>query len=124
MNASGVNVAAWYDDGDGTPVPVTQDSDLDTVAVPGNRAVVEATYHFDFIVPYMKIFVPNGIDVTIRSARTIMSAGDDPTYNCTVNYTPAPTYTPSPTYTPTTHPHLRPHRLRRPPQSRQRLFAV
>lgn len=100
-----VNVAVWYDGGDGTPVPVTTPQDLETAAAPGKRVVVEATYHFDFIVPFLSIFRPNGINVKMRSARTILSRGDDPSYVCAADYTPAPTYTPSNTptrtYTPT-----------------------
>jgi len=97
--SSSVNVAAWYDAGDGTPIAVTNSGDLQNAAIPGNRVVVEATYHFDFIVPYMGVFAPNGVDIKMRSARTILSVGDDPTYHCAVNYTPAPTYTPSATFT-------------------------
>ncbi|MFL5733931.1 MAG: TadE/TadG family type IV pilus assembly protein [Chloroflexia bacterium] len=107
LTAANVNVAAWYDDGSGTPYAVPTSSAtpyLDIAAVPGNRVVVEATYHFDFIVPYFQLFMPNGINVKMRSARTILNRGDS-TSNCTVNYTPAPSYTPSSTptrtYTPT-----------------------
>ena len=119
LTKSDIKVSAWYDAGDGTPIPINSATPgpLENAAIPGNRIVVEATYHFDFIVPYMSVFVPNGINVTMRSARTIMGRGDLP-YNCTVNYTPAPTYTitstpspsatttstPLPTYTPTLTP--------------------
>jgi hypothetical protein len=104
LTRADVNVGAWYDDGDGTPIPVTDPSDLETSAIPGNRVVVEASYHFDFIVPYLSLFRPNGFDIRMRAARTIVNRGDVPDssgYNCIVNYTPAPTYTPSNTMTPT-----------------------
>jgi Flp pilus assembly protein TadG len=102
LTAANVNVATWYDDGSGTPYAVPASAAtpyLDIAAVPGNRVVVEATYHFDFIVPYFQLFVPNGINVKMRSARTILSRGDSPS-NCQVNYTPAPTLTASSTPTP------------------------
>lgn len=104
VDKNSVQVTAWYDGGDGTPVPVSTPADLETTAMPGNRIVVEAKYHFDFIVPYMRIFVPNGIDVTMRAARTILQPGRDPSFQCTINYTPAPTYTPSNTPTNTVTP--------------------
>ena len=104
LTRADVNVGAWYDDGDGTPIPVTDPADLETSAIPGNRVVVEASYHFDFMVPYLSLFRPNGFDVRMRAARTIVNRGDVPDssgYNCIINYTPAPTYTPSNTMTPT-----------------------
>ena len=103
VTQSAIKVAVWYDRGDDTPIPIpatTATPYLETAAVPGNRVVVETSYHFDFIVPYMSIFIPNGINVKMRAARTIMGTGDAPN-NCTVNYTPAPTYTPSATFTST-----------------------
>lgn len=100
LTRSQVDVTAWYDDGSGTPIALSTATPIRVAARPGNRAVVEASYQFDFVSPYMKIFVPNGITVKMRSARTILSAGDVPT-NCGVNYTPAPTYTSTATNTPT-----------------------
>src|SRR5436190_6574881 len=50
LSQSDVNVAAWYDDGSGTPYPVPPNVAtpyLDIAAIPGNRVLVEATYHFD-----------------------------------------------------------------------------
>src|SRR5207237_7770193 len=63
---SDVNVAVWYDDGDGTPVPVATPRDLDTAAVPGRRVVVEASYRFHFLVPFLAMLKPNGITVKMR----------------------------------------------------------
>ena len=91
ITAANIQVAAWYDRGDDTPIAVPANSAtpyVETAAIRGNRAVVEASYHFDFIVPFISIFTPNGINVKMRSARTIMSAGDEPN-NCTLN-TPPP----------------------------------
>lgn len=103
ITQSDVNVAAWYDSGNGTPIAipaVTTTPYLEVAAIPGNRIVVEATYKFDFIVPYLSIFAPNGIDVKMRSARTIISRGDEDN-TCVLNMTPAPSRTPTNTATAT-----------------------
>lgn len=102
LNQSDIQIAVWYDKGDDTPIAVPANAAtpyLESAAIAGNRAVVEASYHFDFIVPYFSMFLPNGINVKMRAARTIVSAGDQPN-NCTLNFTPGPTYTPTPTLVP------------------------
>jgi hypothetical protein len=68
-----------------------------TVIREGNRVVVEAVYKFDFIVPLISRFAPDGINVKMSSARSILNNGEG-TFNCTVNYIPAPV-PPSPTNT-------------------------
>lgn len=98
-----VNIAVWYDNGNGTPIPVTQ-SNIDTVIKEGNRVVVEASYNYKFVVPFMDKFVPNGLDIRMRSARTILQNGKTTPPGCTIDFTPAPSYTPAPTRTPTETP--------------------
>jgi hypothetical protein len=90
---SSINIAVWYDNGNGTPVPVTQ-SNIDNVIKEGNRVVVEASYKYKFLAPFMDAFVPNGIDVKMRSARTILQNGKTQAPGCTMSFTPAPTFTP------------------------------
>jgi len=102
---SDVQVAVWYDAGDGTPIPVSSDPSssnyLDAVVKPGNRVVVETDYTFEFVTPFLSAFAPNGIDVKMRSARTMLTRGNA-TYACVnVNYPPPPTGTPTPSNTPT-----------------------
>src|SRR5687768_6729573 len=80
-----LNVASWYDYGDGTPIPISYEEELENTAIPGNRIVVEAGYRFDFIVPFAAALAPDGIYVKMRSARTILNRGDDPSYGCTVS---------------------------------------
>jgi hypothetical protein len=73
----------------------------DTEAIlKGNRVVVEAAYRFEFITPLLGAFAPNGIDVRMRSARTIMQNGDTPAAPCNMSYDPPPP-PPSPTAGPT-----------------------
>lgn len=103
LSSSDLKVAVWFDNGNGTPTAVPMDYDeLSKATLPGNRINVESVYHYDFIVPFFQVFAPRGIDVKMRSARTIIRWGDEQD-NCTVNLTPAPTYTagPTATYTPT-----------------------
>ena len=107
LTKSDLQVSSWYDQGDGTPVPVNSDPTspnyIEQIVKPGNRVVVETSYNFTFMTPLMGVFAPNGINVKMRSARTILSRGNAP-YSCvTFSYTPAPTatITPSPTSTPT-----------------------
>ena len=90
---SSVNIAVWFDNGDGTPIPVSN-SNIDDVIKEGNRVVVEASYKYKFMVPFIDAFAPNGIDVKMRSARTILQNGKTQAPGCTVSLTPAPTYTP------------------------------
>jgi hypothetical protein len=99
-----LQVSVWFDDGDGTPTVVVPGSSIPDVTFPGNRLNVESSYRFDFIVPFVSIFAPNGVNVKMRAARTIVQWGGEPA-PCTVNFTPVPTrtptYTPTPTDTPT-----------------------
>jgi hypothetical protein len=112
VERSQVEVRVWYDrGGNRTPIPVStstancetnpdQCSHYDATIIPGNRVVVEARYRFELMVPFAALFAPNGFDVRMQSARTIMRNGSEPN-NCTVNMTPAPSYTPTATRTPT-----------------------
>jgi hypothetical protein len=101
LPSSELQVAVWFDNGNGTPTAVPMDYDeLSKVTLPGNRINVEAVYHYEFIVPFIQVFAPGGIDVKMRSARTILRWGDEQDH-CTVSLTPAPTYTAAPTNTPT-----------------------
>jgi len=112
VDRSQVEVRVWYDrGGNRTPIPVStstancetnpdQCSHYDATIIPGNRVVVEAKYRFTLMVPFAALFAPNGFDVRMQSARTIMRNGNEPN-NCTVNMTPAPSYTPTATRTPT-----------------------
>jgi hypothetical protein len=97
-------VNVWFDDGDGTPtvVPVIPET-VPEVIVHGSRINVQATYRYQFIVPFFSMFAPNGVNVRMNSARTILRNGDQPD-PCTVNVTPVPSYTASPTRTPTRAP--------------------
>jgi hypothetical protein len=97
---SSVNIAVWYDNGDGTPIPVTQ-SNIDSVIKEGNRVVVEASYKYKFLAPFMDAFAPNGIDIKMRSARTILQNGKTAASGCTMSFTPGPTFTPEDTPTAT-----------------------
>jgi hypothetical protein len=108
VSRSDVGVRVWYDRGDGAPITVTNNINdvlyYDRIVLPGNRIVVETTYNFQFMVPFVSVFVPNGIDINMRSARTIMNDGSRPIVNCLINSTPAPTFTPEPTPTNTKTP--------------------
>jgi hypothetical protein len=109
LDRNDVDVSVWYDVGDSTPVVASRDPSspayFNNVIVKGNRIAVEANYKFHFLVPLLDVFAPNGIDIKIRSARTMMSNGDTPSVSCVFNSTPAPTRTytstPSPTHTAT-----------------------
>jgi Flp pilus assembly protein TadG len=93
IDRSAVNVSVWYDNGSGTPiVPTTSTpAPYDTQAmVKGNRINVEVTYNFNFLSPVMSALVPGGINVKMRSARTILNNGDNSQIPCQVNSTPAP----------------------------------
>src|SRR5687767_9154379 len=70
-----IKVAVWYDNGNGTPIPVTA-GNHHVVIDRGNRIVVEASYNFQFIAPFMSKFVPNGINVKMSSARSMLTPGD------------------------------------------------
>lgn len=101
--ASQVRVTTWYDNGDGTPIAATN-SNIDNTVKEGNRVIVEASYNFKFVVPFIDKFVPNGIVVKMRSARTILQNGKSTAPTCSVNLTPAPTSTSAGTDTPTETP--------------------
>src|SRR5688572_13944944 len=73
--ANEMQVSVWYDYGDGTPRVPNPSPTTQRVIKKGNRIVVEASYKFFFIVPFVSKFVPNGVDVKMRSARTMMSDG-------------------------------------------------
>ncbi len=98
---SDLQVSVWYDGGGGTPTPVT-DSNIDNVVIAGNRIVVEANYRFHFILPLVSRFAPTGIDVRMRSARTLTSNGDGVRPPCAFQYTVAPPPTSTPTVRPPT----------------------
>jgi hypothetical protein len=106
INSGEMDVAVWYDEGDSVPIvpnPSTPEP-YDTEAIlKGNRVVVEAAYRFEFITPLLSAFAPNGIDVRMRSARTILQNGDTPSAPCTMSYDPPPP-PPSPTAGPTNTP--------------------
>lgn len=95
-----VQVTTWYDNGNGTPIPVTA-ANINTVIKEGNRVVVEASYKFKFIVPFIDKFVPDGVNVKMRSARTIMQNGRTQAPACAFDSTPAPIPTAVDTSTPT-----------------------
>lgn len=100
ISRSAINVAVWYDNGDGTPVAASEDN-IDDVIKEGNRVVVEASYKYKFLVPFMDAFVPNGVDIKMRSARTILQNGKTQPLGCAVSLIPAPTFTPEGSPTPT-----------------------
>jgi Flp pilus assembly protein TadG len=89
-----VAVRVWYDNGNGTPIPVNS-SNLATVVVPGNRVVVEAQYNFRFITPFIDRWMPGGIAVKMTAARTILNPGDQPSELCRAPWTPIATFTPT-----------------------------
>lgn len=101
--ANEMQVSVWYDDGDGTPIVPNATPTTQRIIDKGNRIVVETSYKFFFIVPFIGQFVPNGVDVKMRSARTMLGDGAGTIAGCTVNLTPAPqpTSTAVPTATPT-----------------------
>jgi Flp pilus assembly protein TadG len=107
IEPDGVEIAVWYDRGDGTPVAVNTDPSspdyIEQVVKPGNRVAVEAAYRFNFLSPLMSVFTPNGMNIRMVSARTMLNRGNSP-YSCVyLNYTPMPTRTRTgtPTNTPT-----------------------
>jgi hypothetical protein len=85
-----VDVRVWYDAGRGTPTVVTA-GNINSVVHSGNRIVVESSYRFRFIVPILERLAPNGIDVKMRSARTLLSNGDGARPPCAFEYELAPT---------------------------------
>jgi Flp pilus assembly protein TadG len=106
INPQAMDVAVWYDKGDSVPIvpnyrtPVPYDTQQ---IVKGNRVIVETSYRFHFVTPLLSAFAQNGIDVRMRSARTMLQNGDTPPAPCAVSYTPPPpppTSTPGPTNTP------------------------
>jgi hypothetical protein len=104
-----VDVTIWYDNGNGTPVVpnvnTPQPYRTDIIAT-GNRLVVEASYRFHFVSPFLQVLAPQGVDVRMTSARTIVNEGDSTAVPCFINLTPAPmpTSPPPPTASPTEPP--------------------
>ena len=96
-------VNVWVDDGNGTPTQIPSDitkvRELMAYTGEQNRIAVETIYRYQFIVPFMSIFAPNGIDIKMRSARTIENFEVDQR-PCRMNATPAPPPPPPPTRTP------------------------
>lgn len=72
---SDVTVSVWYDNGDSTPLPLTNQDDLDAAANFGNRIDVQTSYTFNFLTPFMSVFAPSGINVRMLSARTLRTNG-------------------------------------------------
>jgi DNA-binding winged helix-turn-helix (wHTH) protein len=97
-------VKVWVDNGNGTPTQIPSDITKvrELIAYTGeqNRIAVETIYRYQFIVPFMSIFAPSGIDIKMRSARTIENFEVDQR-PCKMNATPAPPPPPPPTRTPT-----------------------
>jgi hypothetical protein len=94
-------VHVWFDNGDGTPIPIPATKEgLLGLAAPPNRIAVETNYRYEFIVPFVSVFAPNGITIKMRSARTMEGLGWEPE-SCTINLTPAPTPPAPPTATAT-----------------------
>ncbi len=103
MNPSAMDVAVWYDKGDSVPIVPNPSTPVpyDTQAIiKGNRVVVETAYRFHFLTPLLSAFAPEGLDVRMRSARTILQNGDTPAAPCTLSYEPPPPPTAGPTHTP------------------------
>jgi len=91
ISKSDVQIAFWYDNGNGTPLPMSNLDDLDHAAIFGNRIDVQATYNFKFTMPFLSIFTPNGINVRMLSARTVRTRGDKGAPPCDFNGNMAPT---------------------------------
>jgi hypothetical protein len=98
-----LTVRITFDNGNGTPTQVptalAEIEDLAVYAGEQSRIGVETTYRYQFIVPYVSIFAPNGIDIKMRSARTIENFEFD-ARPCKMDATPAPPPPPPPTRTP------------------------
>lgn len=96
-------VNVWFDNGNGTPTVLPSGIDKVTDLVPyvgeQNRIAVETKYRYQFIVPFVSVFAPNGIDIKMRAARTIENFEFDPR-PCAMDWNPAFTPVPRPTYTP------------------------
>jgi Flp pilus assembly protein TadG len=88
---SDVQISVWYDNGDSTPLPLTNEADLNAAAVFGNRIDVQTSYTFSFLTPFMSIFAPNGINVRMLSARTLRTTGNADAPPCDFVNTIAPT---------------------------------
>jgi hypothetical protein len=98
-----LTVRITFDNGNGTPTQVPTSLDdiygLAVYAGEQSRIGVETTYRYQFIVPFMSIFAPSGIDIKMRSARTIENFEFD-VRPCKMDATPAPPPPPPPTRTP------------------------
>jgi len=88
---SDVQVSVWYDNGDSTPLPLTNQDDLNAAAIFGNRIDVQTSYTFTFLTPFMSIFAPNGINVRMLSARTLRTTGNSDAPPCDFVSSVAPT---------------------------------
>jgi len=101
--ANEMQVSVWYDNGNGTPIRPNATPTTQRIIDKGNRIVVETSYKFFFIVPLVSQFAPNGVDVKMRSARTMLGDGEGTIARCAVNLTPVPqpTSTAAPTASPT-----------------------
>jgi hypothetical protein len=91
ISPSDVQIAFWYDAGDGTPLPLNSLDDLDHAATFGNRIDVQTSYNFQFTVPFLSVFTPNGINVRMVSARTLRTRGSSAVPPCDFNGNIAPT---------------------------------
>jgi Flp pilus assembly protein TadG len=106
-----IKVAVWVDTGNGTPIAIT-DSNYQQIIIKENRIVVQASYNFHFLFPLLDRLAPNGINVTMNSARTMQSDGVETVpgalppceFSTTIAQVPptrTPTATNTPTHTPT-----------------------
>ncbi|HEX8598516.1 MAG TPA: TadE family protein [Chloroflexia bacterium] len=96
VSRSDIVLNVTYENASATPVAASSLNNNENssnyykkVARQGNRVTVEASYRFQFIVPLISQFAPNGIDVKMSAARSILNNGEG-TLNCAVNYEPAP----------------------------------
>ncbi len=96
VSRSDIVLNVTYENASATPLAASslnnvEDSDnyYEKVARQGNRVTVEASYKFNFIVPLIGQFAPNGIDVKMSAARSILNNGEG-SFSCNVNYEPAP----------------------------------
>ena len=107
VSRSQIDISVWYDNGSGTPVvpnaqtPVPYDTEI---MQKGNRVVVETSHNFQFMTPLLNVFARDGINIKMRSARTILNNGATDSIPCRVSLTPAPVPTTVPSATPSSTP--------------------